>query len=140
MPPAIKSFLKRWLVNTLAMLVVVTLVHVNGIHYKTDTDLLIAALVLAFLNAFLRPLLMLLSLPLLIFTLGLFTLVINAFLLYFVGNIWEGFHVDSFHAAFWGGADHQHRFIRRQRAHRRGQFAYPHPARRAGQSTQAARP
>jgi putative membrane protein len=102
MPPAFKSFLQRWLVNTLAMLVVVKLVKVNGIHFSSNPDLLIAALTLAFLNAFLRPLLLLLSLPLLIFTLGLFTLVINAILLYFAGNLWNGFHVDSFHAAFWG--------------------------------------
>jgi len=102
MTPGIKSFLKRWLVSTLAMLVVVMFVHVNGIHCNSNADLLKAALILAFLNAFLRPLLLLLSLPLLIFTLGLFTLVINACLLYFVGNLWEGFRVDTFHAAFWG--------------------------------------
>jgi putative membrane protein len=102
MPPGLKSFLQRWLVNTLAMLVVVKLVQVKGIHYQTNTDLLTAALILGVLNAFLRPLLLLLSLPLLIFTLGLFTLVINAVLLYLVGDIWDGFRVDSFHAAFWG--------------------------------------
>jgi putative membrane protein len=102
MPPGLKSFLQRWLVNTLAMLVVVELVQVKGIHFHTNSDLLTAALLLGILNAFLRPLLLLLSLPLLIFTLGLFTLVINALLLYFVGNLWDGFHVDSFRAAFWG--------------------------------------
>ena len=55
------------------------------------------------LNAFLRPLLMLLSLPLLIVTLGFFTFIINATLLYFVGQIVKTFHVASFGAAFWGG-------------------------------------
>ncbi len=100
MTPQLKSFLQRWLVNTLAVLVAVRLV--NGIHYASNTDLLIATLVLGILNAFLRPLLMLLSLPLLIFTLGLFTLVINALLLYFVGNLWSGFHVATFSSAFWG--------------------------------------
>ena len=78
----LKSFLQRWLINTLAVLV--------------------ATLVLGILNSFLRPLLMLISLPLLIFTLGLFTLVINALLLYFVGNLVTGFHVVNFKAAFWG--------------------------------------
>jgi len=51
-----------------------------------------------------RPLLMLLSLPLVIFTLGLFILVINALLLYFVGALLSPrFVVDSFSSAFWGG-------------------------------------
>ena len=99
-PPGLKSFLQRWLVNTLAVLVAVKLV--NGISYDSNTDLLAATLVLGILNAFLRPLLMLLSLPLLIFTLGLFTLIINALLLYFVGNLVTGFHVVNFKSAFWG--------------------------------------
>ncbi|MCX6895344.1 MAG: phage holin family protein [Verrucomicrobia bacterium] len=96
----LKSFLQRWLINTLAVLVAVKLVH--GIRYETNTDLLVATLVLGILNSFLRPLLMLISLPLLIFTLGLFTLVINALLLYFVGNLVTGFHVVNFKSAFWG--------------------------------------
>lgn len=98
--PALKSFLQRWLINTLAVLVAVKVV--SGIRYESNTDLLIATLVLGILNSFLRPLLMLISLPLLIFTLGLFTLVINALLLYFVGNLVTGFHVVNFKAAFWG--------------------------------------
>ena len=98
--PALKSFLQRWIVNTLAVLVAVKVV--SGIRYDSNTDLLIATLVLGILNSFLRPLMMLISLPLLIFTLGLFTLVINALLLYFVGNLVTGFHVASFKSAFWG--------------------------------------
>ena len=53
--------------------------------WRISTDLIVASLLLGILNAFVRPILMLLALPLLIFTLGLFTLVINALLLYFVG-------------------------------------------------------
>jgi putative membrane protein len=60
-------------------------------------------LLLGIFNAVLRPVLLLLALPLLIFTLGLFTLVINALLLYFVGNILRPhFYIESFGAAFWG--------------------------------------
>ncbi len=102
MPTGLKSFLQRWLVNTLAVLVAVNLLGNSRIHYADWQDLFIASLLLGILNAFLRPLLLLLSLPLLIFTLGLFTLVINAGLLYIVGNIWEGFHVTNFSSAFWG--------------------------------------
>jgi putative membrane protein len=100
MAPSLKTFLQRWLVNTLAVLVAAHLVR--GISYDSFTGLLIASLVLGVLNAFLRPLLLLLSLPLLFFSLGLFVLVINAFLLYFVGWLVKSFHVNSFGAAFWG--------------------------------------
>ncbi len=63
----------------------------------------IASLVLGLLNSFARPLLLLLSLPFLVVTLGLFTLVINGFLLYLVGWLLQPhFRVDSFGAAFWG--------------------------------------
>jgi len=66
-------------------------------------DLLIASLLLGILNAVLRPVLMFVALPLLIVTVGLFTLVINAVLLYFVGLLLQPhFHVDSFWSAFWG--------------------------------------
>ncbi len=100
MSPALKKFLKSWAINTFAVLVVTQLVH--GIRYDSNAGLIVATLALGILNAFLRPLLLLLSLPILIFTLGLFTLVINAVLLYWVGNLVHDFHVDSFSAAFWG--------------------------------------
>jgi putative membrane protein len=100
MKPAFREFLQRWLINTLAVLVAAHVVP--GIHYTTATGLLVATLLLGVLNTFLRPILMLLSLPLLIFTLGLFMLVINALLLYFVGWLVKSFHVADFWAAFWG--------------------------------------
>lgn len=75
---------------------------VPGITY-TPGGLVLAALLLGILNAFVRPIMVLLSLPLLIFTLGLFILVINAVLLYWVGHLLQpNFMVDSFVAAFWG--------------------------------------
>ena len=99
MPTPLKQFLQRWLITTVAVLVATQIVH--GIRYDNPQGLIIATLVLGLLNAFLRPLLMLLSLPLMILTLGLFTLVINAGLLYLVGQM-KSFHVDTFWAAFWG--------------------------------------
>lgn len=101
MPPLLKEFLQRWVITTVAVLVATHVVR--GIAYDNWQALLVATLTLGLLNAFLRPLLMLLSLPLLILSLGLFTLFINAALLYFVGGLIQGFHVDSFGAAFWGG-------------------------------------
>ena len=61
-----------------------------------------ASLLLGICNAVLRPILVVLTLPLLLFTLGLFLLVINHLLLYFIGSLHFGFHVDNFSAAFWG--------------------------------------
>jgi putative membrane protein len=93
--------LQSWLVNTLAVLVAVYLV--KGIHYQKPLDLVAASLLLGIINAVVRPFLMLLALPLLIFTLGLFTLVINALVLYFIGNLLQPhFRVETFGAAFWG--------------------------------------
>src|ERR1035441_7000897 len=87
MQPGTKKILRfsqAWLINTLA-LVAAAIILRGHIRYENPADLIIASLLLGILNAFVRPILMLLALPLLIFTLGLFTLVINALLLYFVG-------------------------------------------------------
>jgi putative membrane protein len=95
-------FLGSWLINTLAVAVAVIVLR-GHIHCQTSADLIIASLLLGILNAFVRPILMLLALPLLIFTLGLFMLVINALLLYFVGVLMGAhFQVDSFGFAFLG--------------------------------------
>lgn len=93
------AFLKRWIITTVAVLVAANVVH--GIHYDTNVGLLVATLILGLLNAIVRPVLLFLSLPLLILTLGLFLVVINALLLYWVGQM-RTFHVDSFGAACFG--------------------------------------
>jgi putative membrane protein len=103
MPPGVRVFLQRWLINTLAVLVAVCFLGDARIHYDQWQDLLIASLLLGIFNAFLRPLLLLLSLPLLIVTLGLFTLIVNALLLDFVGWLLQPhFRVADFWSAFWG--------------------------------------
>jgi putative membrane protein len=105
MQPRSKKFLRfvqSWIINTLAVLVTVVLLP-NHITYQSWKDLLVASLLLGILNAFVRPILMLIALPLLIFTLGLFTLVINALLLCLVSLIMrDAFHVDRFLYAFIG--------------------------------------
>jgi putative membrane protein len=100
MSSALKGFLQRWLINAIAVMVAANLI--KGIEYYTLSGLLVASLLLGIFNALLRPLLVLLSLPLVIFTLGLFTLVINALLLCFVGSLVKSFVVADFWAAFWG--------------------------------------
>jgi putative membrane protein len=96
-------FLQSWVINTVAVLVAVMVLR-GGITYEDKLEnLLIASLLLGILNAFVRPILLLIALPLLIFTLGLFTLVINALLLYLVGALMQPhFQVKSFGYAFLG--------------------------------------
>jgi putative membrane protein len=101
MPERLKEFLQRWVISTVAAALAANIV--DGIEYRTFVDLVLATLLLGILNVFVRPILMLFSLPLLIVTLGLFTFVINALLLYLVGYLLAGFEVRSFAAAFWGG-------------------------------------
>jgi putative membrane protein len=101
MSPKLKKFFQSWLINTLAVAIVVNVVP--GIHSEKPVHWVVASLLLGILNAFLRPILLLLALPLLIFSLGLFILVINALLLYFVGILLKPhFYVDTFWSAFWG--------------------------------------
>jgi putative membrane protein len=97
----VKKFIHSWLVNTLAVLVAFYLV--KGIHYDKPLDLCAASLILGILNSVIRPLIMLVALPLVVLTLGLFAFVINAALLYFVGYLLRPhFYVDNFSSAFWG--------------------------------------
>ena len=98
-----RKFIKSWLINTAAVLVAVYMVP--GIRFSDDSLLapLVTSLLLGILNAFLRPILMLMALPLVIFTLGLFLLVINALVLYFVSFLMgQHFQVDGFGSAFVG--------------------------------------
>jgi putative membrane protein len=82
--------------------VMVASAFIRGIRYDSLGNLIGAALLLGILNAFVRPVLLILSAPLILVTLGLFILVVNALLLLFVPNFVPGFHVDGFGAAFWG--------------------------------------
>lgn len=97
--------LLRLLIGAAALWVATRIVP--GISYTGDWRLLLlVALVFGALNAAVKPILMLLTLPLLIVTLGLFTLVLNALMLWLTGSVSEalglGFHVDGFAAAFLG--------------------------------------
>jgi putative membrane protein len=97
----VKRFIANWTINTLAVLVAVN--TVKGIHYDRFLDLLCASLLLGILNAVLRPILFLLTLPLVILTLGLFRFVINALVLYSIGYLMRPrFYVDGLWGAFWG--------------------------------------
>lgn len=96
----VRHFVFRWIVTTIA--VVITSAILPGIRYDGLGALLGAALLLGILNAFVRPLLLILSAPLILLSLGFFILIINALLLRFVPTFVPGFHVDRFGSAFWG--------------------------------------
>ncbi len=83
-----------WILNALALLAVAN--FVPGIHLDTFTDALIAAFFLGLVNTLIRPLLLLLTLPVTLLTLGLFIFVINGLLFWFVGSVLKGFVVDGF--------------------------------------------
>lgn len=90
----------RWLISAVTIMLVGYLVP--GVHVAGLYTALIAALLLGFLNAVVRPMLVILTLPITILTLGLFTLVINAGIFLLVSTIVKGFTVDSFGAAVVG--------------------------------------
>jgi putative membrane protein len=87
-----------WVLNAFALFFVMKLIP--GIRIDHFSNLLIATLVLGLLNAFLRPLVILLTLPVNIMTLGLFTLVINGVMFYLAAHLVSGFSVSGFGAAF----------------------------------------
>jgi putative membrane protein len=94
------AFLIKWLVNISALLLVTGIVP--GIYVDKWQTAAVAALVLGLLNAFLRPLLLLLTLPFNILSLGILTLVINAALFYLASELVKGFHIANFTSAFFG--------------------------------------
>jgi putative membrane protein len=90
-------FVLAWLVNTVALIAVAYLMP--SITVSSFTAALMAALVLGLVNAIVRPVLVLLTLPATILTLGLFIFVLNGVLFWMVASWLEGFHV----AGFWSG-------------------------------------
>lgn len=97
------EFFIRWFVTAVAVFVAAWIVP--GISYTSFTGLALASLLLGIINAMVRPILLILCLPLILVTMGIFILVLNALLLWFVSGILPGssFTVSGFWAAFWGG-------------------------------------
>lgn len=94
------AFLIRWIVTTVAVFAAERLLP--GIRCDSTGALLGASLLLGIINAFVRPVLLLLSLPFIIVTMGLFIVVVNALLMLFVSSVIPAFHVDGFWDAFFG--------------------------------------
>ena len=96
----IMSLIIRWFINALALMLVAYLY--SGVQVTGIIPALIAALVLGLVNAVIRPVLVILTLPVTLLTLGLFIFVINALLFWLVAEIVKGFTVTSFSAALIG--------------------------------------
>jgi len=100
------KLLVRWLISALALFVAALVVPGITVSGSAWIAYAVMALVLGLVNAFIRPLLRLLTCPLIILTLGLFTLVINALMLLLASKIAQalgiGFHVAGFWPAFLG--------------------------------------
>jgi putative membrane protein len=89
-----------WLINALALLALPYVVP--GVQVESFYTALVAALILGFVNTLIRPLLVVLTLPATVLTLGLFVFVINGLLFWFVASFVKGFSVGGFWSAFFG--------------------------------------
>ena len=94
-----KPFLIRWLCSSVAVAVAV---YLTPMQASGLTALICTALLLGIVNAFIRPVLLLLSLPFILVTLGFFILVVNALMLKLVSGIVPGFDAGGFWSAFFG--------------------------------------
>jgi putative membrane protein len=95
-----KGLLIRWVINALALILISKVI--KGIEVDHIGAAFVAAAVLGVINAVLRPILLLLTLPITILTLGLFALMINGFMLYIAGTVVKGFHVSGFWSSVFG--------------------------------------
>ncbi|MDH4232429.1 MAG: phage holin family protein [Nitrospirota bacterium] len=100
-----EKYFVKWLINTIAIMIAIKLVP--GIVYSGEWwGILVVGLIFGLINTFIRPFINLFALPLLIFSLGLFTFIINAMMLsltsWFSDTFQLGFHVENFKAAFFG--------------------------------------
>lgn len=89
-----------WLLNTIALLFAVWLVP--GLHLGGFWDAVLAVVVIGLINLFVGWLLVLVTLPFTVITLGFFLFVVNALLFWMAGGVFDGFRVDGFWPALWG--------------------------------------
>ena len=94
------KLIAKWLLSAAALLAVAYLY--SGVQIPKYSSALIAALVIGLLNAVVRPILVILTLPVTVVTLGLFLFVINALMFWFAASLLGGFHVTGFSAALIG--------------------------------------
>jgi len=96
-------FLTRWLVSSIGLWIAAGFLS-NSISYQSELRVIvIAGLVLAVINTTLKPLLIILSLPAILLSLGLFMVIINGLTVYIVSNLYTPLHITNFWAAVFAG-------------------------------------
>lgn len=99
----IYRFLVRWLVCSLGLWIAAGLLRSNITYQDRLEVIIIAGLVLAVINAILRPIIIILSLPAILLSLGLFMIVINGFMVYLVSKLYSQLHITNFWVAILAG-------------------------------------
>lgn len=96
-------FLVRWLVCSLGLWIASGILG-SGVNYGDSMSVIVVAgLILALINSILRPMIVILSLPAILFTLGLFMVVINGFMVFLVGKLYPALEITSFWMAIFAG-------------------------------------
>ena len=97
------SFITRWLVCSLGLWIAASLLS-NDISLSNKTfDIIIAGLVLAVINVIIKPILIILSLPAIVLSLGLFMIIVNGVTVYIVSKLYHPLHITNFWAAVFAG-------------------------------------
>lgn len=93
------KFITKWLATSLAVFLVPYVI--TGVEVRSFGTALVVGIALGFLNLLVRPILFIITLPITLLTLGLFTFVLNAFLFQVAARLVDGFYVHGFWSAFW---------------------------------------
>lgn len=99
--PIVRLFI-RWLVCSLGLWIAANILS-NNIHYDSIYEIIVAGLVLALINTIIKPILVVLSLPAIVFTLGIFMVIINGFTVYLASVLYRQINVTNFWAAVFAG-------------------------------------
>jgi len=102
MPKPIVRFLIRWIVSVMGLFIAANLLS-NNIHFSSFVAIIIAGFVLAIINTILKPVLVVLSLPLILVSLGLFMIIINGVCVYIASKLYTPLHITNFLAAIFAG-------------------------------------
>lgn len=94
------KFIIRWLLSAISLILVSY--FIPGITFDSFLSVLMAALILGIINATIRPIILILTIPVNILTLGFFTFIINALMLWLVSMMLSGFDITDFYQAIWG--------------------------------------
>lgn len=103
MKKPLSRFLVRWLVCSLGLWIAAGLLGENITYNSELSVIVIAGLILAIINAIIRPVLIILSLPAILLSLGLFMIIINGFTVYLASKLYTPLHVTNFWAAMLAG-------------------------------------